>query len=383
MDGQCYGIIHINAIHVEFGYFNRSIKSCTIFYKTRNYWCLDYDKIEVPLYWRNPSGCYVLNSGDASELKEVSRYTDTYPIPHRYNLSKINTSKFEIPKVASDNIFNILPFTIGLEFETSAGNVPWHLLHKNALIPLYDGSITGHEYVTLPLQMSQVPIIKEYLDILTEYTTYDVSCSVHIHFGGFPIKIENIEHLCKCWSKFQNILLDYIPQYSYKVELYKPNGKAYNKPLNIRDFPSFCYRTTGNFIETVGDLYLTNKYDEDENRKWNVQGRYYNMNIMHLISGEDHKTVEFRFIRPTYHYEELKTYILVLGAFLKWVMYAGNQRLTMENVINFVYSKEDADLVFHNLKVFKHLTKTQINNNDKAGLNDSLKNYVFDLMPLK
>lgn len=354
-----------------------------IFCKTRNYWCLDYNKIEVPLYWHNPSGCYVLNSGDASDSKQISRYTDTYPIPHRYNLSKINTSKFEIPKVEFDNIFNVLPFTIGLEFETSTGNVPWHLLHKNALIPLYDGSITGHEYVTLPLQMSQVPIIKEYLDILKEYTTYDVSCSVHIHFGGFPIKIESIEYLCKCWAKFQNILLDYIPQYSYKVELYKPNEKAYNKPLNIRDFHSFCYKTTRNFIETDDDLYLTNKYDEDENRKWNVQGRYYNMNIMHLISGEDHKTVEFRFMRPTYHYEELKTYILVLGAFLKWVMYADNQRLTMENVINFVYSNEDADLVFHNLKVFKHLTKTQINNNDNAGLNDSLKNYVFDLMPLK
>ena len=91
--------------------------------------------------------------------------------------------------------------------------------------------------------------------------------------------------MVKQWSNFQNELLQYLPLWSYSVENYKDNHKSYNKKLSIRDLRSFIYRTTRNEITSDADLYLPNQYDEDEERKWNVEGRYYNMNIMHLVSG--------------------------------------------------------------------------------------------------
>ena len=185
----------------------------------------------------------------------------------------------------------------------------------------------------------------EYVELLKYYTTYNKDCSIHIHFGGFPINMECIDRLVKCWGYFQNMLLDYIPRYSYQVERYKSNGKAYNKPLSIRDLRRFIYQTTGNIIESDSDLYLPNEYDRTEDRKWNVTGRYYNMNIMHLVSGNEHKTVEFRFIRPTYHYDEIKTYILVLGGFLNWVMRDNGRINSIPQMIQEIDSPEISKVV--------------------------------------
>lgn len=289
---------------------------------------------------------------------------------------------FTIPEVESEACYSNLPFTIGIEFETSTGNIPWLDLKENALVPLYDGSITGHEYVTLPLTMKQVPIIKRYLFLLNNFTTYDHNCSLHIHFGGFPIEFEKIEFLVKQWSNFQSELLQYLPLWSYSVENYKDNHKAYNKKLSIRDLRSFIYRSTRNEITSDADLYLPNQFDEDEERKWNVEGRYYNMNIMHLVSGKSHKTVEFRFLRPTYRYNEIKTYILILGGFLKWVMDNNTGKCSVEKIIN-QFDNDTMIMLTHNMSVLKLLSKMQTNYDDYGGLNDERKDIILELNPLK
>lgn len=342
---------------------------------------MDYRLFKDTIRWNNHNGYYTFE-GDWNNSKDFSKYMRNYPVEIVYNLSKLDLNEFSIPEVNEDPIYKELNFTIGLEFETSVGNIPWADLHENALIPLYDGSITGHEYVTLPLIPKQYPLIKKYIELLKYYTGYNKDCSIHIHFGGFPINMECIDRLVKCWDYFQNMLLEYIPKYSYQVERYKSNGKAYNKPLSIRDLRRFIYQATGNIIESDSDLYLPNEYDRTEERKWNVAGRYYNMNIMHLVSGEDHKTVEFRFIRPTYHYDEIKTYILVLGGFLKWVMRDNGKIKSIPQMIQEVYSPEISKVILHNLNVFKHLTKMQVNHMDFAGLSDYKKDLFLKHNPL-
>lgn len=330
------------------------------------------------MYFKNSNGNYTLSANDANNIKEYSKYTNCYPIQRKYNLSKLNTSKIKIPKVKTETIYTKLPFTIGLEFETNRGNIPWIDCLENALIPLYDGSITGHEYVTKPLVMEQAPLIHKYCELLQQYTCYDNECSLHIHFGGIDPEYNVIEKLCQTWIIFQDLLLQYIPKYSYQVEIYKKNGKDYNKPLVIRDLDTFYRKTTGNIYHDDEDFYLNNQYDQDEERKWNVAGRYYNMNIMHLISGQNHKTVEFRFLRPTYHYNEIKTYILLLGAYLNWVKNSDEDVPTIENVISFTFDENESKLIMQNLNILKLLTKIQINHRDYGGLNDYIKNTVFD-----
>ena len=349
--------------------------------KERTVLGMDYRLFKDAIRWNNHNGYYTFE-GDWNNSKDFSKYMRNYPVEIVYNLSKLNLDEFSIPEVDEDPIYKELNFTIGLEFETSVGNIPWIDLHENALIPLYDGSITGHEYVTLPLTSKQYPLIKKYIELLKYYTSYNKDCSIHIHFGGFPINMECIDRLVKSWDYFQNMLLEYIPKYSYQVERYKSNGKAYNKPLSIRNLWKFIYQATGNIINSDSDLYLPNEYDRTEDRKWNVTGRYYNMNIMHLVSGEEHKTVEFRFIRPTYHYDEIKTYILVLGGFLKWVMKDNGKIKSIPQMIQEMYSPEISKVILHNLSVFKHLTKMQVNHMDFAGLNDRKKDLFLKHNPL-
>ena len=365
----------------EFGYFEKSMYNFPVSIEERITLGMDYRLFKGTIRWNNHNGYYTFE-GDWNNSKDYSKYMRNYPVEIVYNLSKLNLDEFSIPEVDEDPIYKELDFTIGLEFETSVGNIPWADLHENALIPLYDGSITGHEYVTLPLTSKQYPLIKKYIELLKYYTGYNKDCSIHIHFGGFPINMESIDRLVKCWDYFQNMLLDYIPKYSYQVERYKSNGKAYNKPLSIRDLRRFIYHATGNLIGSDSDLYLPNEYDRTEERKWNVSGRYYNMNIMHLVSGDEHKTVEFRFIRPTYHYNEIKTYILVLGGFLKWVMRDNGKIKSIPQMIQEVYSPEISKVILHNLNVFKHLTKMQVNHMDFAGLSDYKKDLFLKHNPL-
>ena len=53
--------------------------------------------------------------------------------------------KFKIE--SSDKEFTYIEdFTFGLEYETSAGNIPWLSCIDTNLVPLYDGSINGNEY---------------------------------------------------------------------------------------------------------------------------------------------------------------------------------------------------------------------------------------------
>ena len=126
-------------------------------------WGMDYRLFKDTIKWNNRNGYYTFE-GDWNNSKDFSKYMRNYPVEIVYNLSKLDLDEFSIPEVDEDPIYKELDFTIGLEFETSVGNIPWMDLHENALIPLYDGSITGHEYVTLPLIPKQYPLIKKYIE---------------------------------------------------------------------------------------------------------------------------------------------------------------------------------------------------------------------------
>ena len=86
-----------------------------------------------------------------------------------------------------------MKYTFGLEFETSKGYIPEDICFRDGLIPLRDGSISGLEYSTLVLQgNSGLSMLKQQIDTLQEYTRFDKDCSLHIHFGGYPLKADKL-----------------------------------------------------------------------------------------------------------------------------------------------------------------------------------------------
>ena len=383
-NNQMRGIVYIDTNYIEYGYFDMDYLNIPLFDSGNITYIDRLEHCKVPIYWRGDLGCYSLKRSEANNIVKESKHMFHYPVGRGrvYNFSKVTIKPSPI-KVAPEKEFEyIKQFTFGLEFETSAGNIPWLDCLENNLVPLYDGSINGHEYVTFPLSSNELPLIKQHLLLLDMHTTYDQDCSLHIHFGNFPIEYSKIESLCKFWNAFQWKLQKYIPAFSYYVERYKSNGKAYNKPLTVRNLDSFYRSTTGNIYSDDNSFYLPNLYDAQEIRKWEVSGRYYNMNIMHLISGDKHKTVEFRFLRPTVNYSEVKWYILILSAFLNYVINAKDNKyskLTVDKVIKFTFPADITNKLILEGNKFIALQKVQYNHRDPAGINSYMKNYLLKL----
>lgn len=379
----CYGIVYIDNNYVEFGYFENSPVNIPILYQSRSFYLDKKEHSLLPLYWRNSSGCYTVDPKLQDNIITRSKDNFFYPIPRCYNFCKLSLKPKSV-KVFREVEFQYLnPLTFGLEYETSAGNIPWLDCLDLNLVPLYDGSINGHEYVTFPLTYKNLPIVNQHLQLLKRYTKYDKNCSLHIHFGGFPIVYDKIDALCKYWHTFQYIIEKYIPYYSYSVELYKDNGKAYNKVWHLEDdLKTFYEDYTGNQYTDDNSFYKPNAYDKLEERKWEVSGRYYNMNIMHLIAGKKTKTVEFRFLRPTTNYSEIKWYILVLGAFLMYVIRTDEKcydKITINKVLECIYPENIvANIQEEGMKLY-HLRKIQITNGDLPGINNKLKDVYLSL----
>lgn len=376
------GIVYIDENYVEFGYFKYDTLNIPIGYRNHICWLERKEYCHLPLFWANSSGCYVFPPDQGDNIITNSKNRFTYPIDRCYNFCKLQLKPTQLNLIPDPEFKYINKFTIGLEYETCGGNIPWiDCLDKN-LIPLYDGSINGHEYVTFPLKNTELSIIKLHLKLLEKYTLYDLNCSLHIHFGNFPITYEKISDLCKYWYHFQIELKKYIPAFSYNTELYKSNGKAYNKPWRkLNNLSQFYEKYTGNIYEDENSFYLPNVFDQDENRKWEVKGRYFNMNIMHLISGNNHKTVEFRFLRPTTCYSEIKWYLLVLSAFLNYVIISSGtsySKITLHKVLNNTFPKEITEKLEKQSIILNHLHKIQITNGDLAGINVKLKEIYFN-----
>lgn len=377
------GIVHADDKYIEYGHFIVDYNCIPIYYRHKTLFALNPQCLHADLYYNNKYGCYTLDESNADNTIIESKYTFNYPIDRQYNFSKLSIPKQPVNIIPDFDFTKLSKFTFGLEFETSGGNIPWLYCLYNNLVPLYDGSIKGHEYVTFPLSSEELPIIKDHFSLLRTYTNFDKDCSLHIHFGGFPIVEEKLVNLVRFWSHFQFKLQEYIPQYSYYVQSYKSNGKAYNKPLKIADLKKFYEKYTGNDYEAENRFYRPNNFDEDELRKWEVHGRYYNLNIMHLLSGRDHKTVEFRFLRPTTNYSEIKWYILVFGAFLNYVININNKcykKITVEKVVRFTYDKHLSDKIMEEGKKLIHLYKNCQNKDDLGGLDDRFKQKYFKLV---
>lgn len=373
-----YGYVVLNSDYVEYGYFTCNVNSILIEESGEIQWLCDCHDCNIELYYRNDIGAYSTASYNANNIKRISKSIWPYPIQKYYNFSKLNLQKPEI-KVSSDFENLKFNFTVGLEYETNRGNIPWLICLQHGLVPLYDGSITGHEYVTFPLQFKELGIIEQHLSVLNHFTTYDKNCSLHVHFGNFPISYDDIQRLVEMWKTFQFDLLNYLPPWSYEVENYKDNNKAYNKPLTISNLKQFYHLTTGNNFIGEDCFYECNQFDCAELRKWEVRGRYYNMNIMHLISGASHKTVEFRFLRPTNNYLEVKWYILILSAFLQIVINSENPVIiTVSELIDIIYKDPIRSWLHEFGSKLYALHKMQLSNNDCAGINDNLKNIVIN-----
>lgn len=373
-----YGIVYWDDNYYEWGYFNQKedykvveIEGDAVKVLTRN--------CKKPLYFVRAKGVYsTVNQGiDTTFAYGGFPYTFTRYYSTRY-LEESFQAKQKIKDEISFKYIDELPYTFGLEYETSAGYIPQEELYRVGLIPLRDGSITGLEYSTIILGGNKgINALKEQLEVLREYTIFDQDCSLHIHFGHFKLSPHVLFRLNNLFASSD--IGYYCVPWAFETDRYKSNGKNYCK-MNV----SFCdfnslYRT---FVgrEFYGDLFQPHPSDPSGDRKWNVTSRYKALNLINAICYNNAKTAEFRFLRPSYNFNKILVWIFVLGAFIK---YAENTKIraikniSVGRILKTVYSAELAQVLIRALCLQKEVVQTQTLVKDYCGMRVDIEDQIL------
>lgn len=260
--------------------------------------------------------------------------------------------------------------TYGVEFETNKGYIPERLCYKHGLIPLRDGSISGLEYVTVPLSGTKgLYNLYDICKLMKERCAYDFSCSMHLHLAGVDRDIDSISDFHKLMSITQDEMFEMQPFYK-KDSISFGKSKNYSAPISKDLFLGYLgseasneeyfdtlfhdlsggseFSMYGNDLEEVYDHPL----DPSGEHKWNIPRRYSICNFIHLIFGNK-KTVEFRHHNNTFEFFKLFNFILTSASliiftkifkkelsdkdFLKSLL---NNKSPLEEILKMVSSKE-------------------------------------------
>ena len=264
--------------------------------------------------------------------------------------------------------------TFGVEFETTKGFIPESKLNKLGLIPLRDGSITGIEYVTVPLEGEKgICNLIESINELKYRTEFDDRCALHIHLGNVPRDEAYILAFLKMTLGVQDELFSMFNLYKKYNFGYK--NKNYSAPYNMFHFLNkmdscieqkdvrrnfdilFSHLTEGNTLATYTGsssrgLEHVNHHHRDPtgNQKWNIRERYHFHNLIQLIFGNK-TTIEFRIHTPTYDKDKIIWFLLFNAILVNYVK---------ENVTNILNGKINS---FHleNI-IINYLESKRINN---------------------
>jgi hypothetical protein len=181
--------------------------------------------------YSNKRGLYLFKEGMSKrdimlETKTLGMGGFPYTFQRRYEAIesfKIFDEKQEILNPdKKHNISRYLRYTYGLEFETSAGYIPEHICFRDGLIPLRDGSISGLEYSTVVMSGNEgISLLEQQLSTLRKYTIFDKECSLHIHFGGFPLDTDKIFDLYRVCKRLEGEIQRLVPALTFKSSQYK------------------------------------------------------------------------------------------------------------------------------------------------------------------
>lgn len=266
---------------------------------------IDRDIVFSPTY-----GNYVICRKDSVQLETLSLGRGRYPYTFTREYEAVK--HFDIfndvmKKMASaKNGLEPPKHTFGVEFETSSGYLPQEECFNTGLIPLRDGSIGACEYSTVVMKgCGGLDLLRTQAETLKKYTVFDKECALHMHLGGFPLSSKAIFVLYViCFYLERDMYYNMLPRLSFRTGEYKANGKDYC--LKLPEFHSFLdlYKF---FVgrDYGGSLSQPHPQDPDRDHKWQIHNRYYGLNLINMLCYKSPKTVEFRFLRPTFNWKKL------------------------------------------------------------------------------
>lgn len=398
------GIVYKDDNYIEFGYFKPTPEMIKTSYKGVRYY--DIRNIEMEEVFSLIEGRVLkFEKGDPDIKQHKNIYGNgyfPYAINREYEAEKHidlfeNDTSLNLTEDTMYSYSSELNHSFGIEFETAAGYVSEKKCFELGLIPLRDGSISGVEYSTIPMiGNSGLCLLKRQLEELKKSTYTNKECSVHMHLGGYPVTPKSIFILHTLWYYVQDYVLHYIPAYSYRTDAFKRNGKNYCGIVNhFKTFKDMYQFYTGQ--KYMGDLYQPHPADIEKRAKWNIKTRYFNCNFINMLCYNSAKTVEFRFLTPTYSFDKLSTFLLIFNGILRYgeKLYKqlskctdeeiirtiknldDNNDLSIKSIMQEIYSEETSNMILNNLEKLEWLKETQNNVGDNCGSRLDIENRYF------
>lgn len=338
------------------------------------------------LFYSNYRGCYMSKVGISKKDIDSNQFRlgqDRFPYSfgRRYEAVE-NFDLFKGKQVLENemkfDLGNLMPYTFGIEFETSQGYVPEDRCFKDGLIPLRDGSISGLEYSTVVLSGNEgLSFLHQQIKDLSKYTFFNKECSLHIHFGGFPLEPNKIFNLYCICRGLEPTIQTLVPSYTFESGRYKDNGKNYcNRLPQYRNFNQMYEHLVGR--KFFGDFTQPHPNDVERKRKWQIPTRYYSVNFINALCYNVNKTIEFRFLRPTYNFEKILIWMYIFNAILKYAettQYSSG--CSLEKIIKSIYPKQISSYVLDGVSKLAILKYNQENNGDYIGRDTSLEDRLF------
>jgi len=381
-------ILSVTNNFIELGYVTKSI-----YY---DLFCIDnviyygiYENVKDFFIFDENIGYYI----PITEITEISKLPGLGGFPYSFtrNYEAIfNFNVFSDKQAVNENkeywaAKYLSDFTFGFEFETSCGYIPQMECYKNGLIPLRDGSITGLEYSSVVLDGNKgLNLLHQQLEQLKAHCRYDKECSLHIHVGGFPVYDKHILALYKVAKVFEKKITPYMPKWTYSTRYYKASRKDYCKKLweDISTFDQLYLTIAEQSYQR--NLYENHPADPDRVQKWRVNSRYRWMNLVNMLCYKGPKTVEFRFLRPTFDETKIVFWLLLLTSIMRYAIKLVDEdkdvdeelkTFTLTRFINEMFEIKDAKQIKLFLKDLKVAIAAQNDINDYYGGHTELENY--------
>ena len=375
-DNLLQGVVDVADGNLIIGYFNNNTKYSKITDKNgKSHWLYNVEIFNNNKEYRehlSTGNFYHISTLQSWKFNNIDFPNKNYKYSLPYDSKGIignnlkNYNENYNPEI-SQNIKNYAPLlenlSFGLEFETTKGHIPDRVLNQYGLIPLRDGSISGIEYVTVPMEGEKgLQCTADILKELKKRTSYsDETCSLHLHLGNIPRTKEFILAFFKVGMKIQDEMFQMFPL--YKKYNYHIKNKNYSAPLPTFEILSqldpiidsrnidenfgilYKYLSMGQDFKSVGnnlENVLSHPADPNGNQKWLVKCRYFLYNLVPLIFGNK-QTIEFRIHTPTYDVNKILPFIFMNSLIVNFVI--RNQKLIL-NRKNFINSYGLLDILY-------------------------------------
>jgi len=256
----------------------------------------------------------------------------------------------------TDSTFDFLEpymskYSYGFELETSNGHNLREKHLQNSFIRLYDGSITGHEYVSVPLKHNQFCNVFNMCNYLGKAHSTDSSCSVHIHIGGVPYSEKNLLALYLAFYRLQDELHELV--YPYKKSIsYLAKKKDYKDhckylPRLISNSVSEIYQTFFSNLNITPEDARSSKSEKvlKNTNKWNINSRYYFVNFTNYCLKRN-GTIELRLLQGSFNANRILNWLLVNQAIINYTLenadsiLEGKEKLYLKDVVKYCYGKD-------------------------------------------